>query len=228
MKKRSIFYKYRIFILIFIVISIIILISFYNILTPEKKLPIFQPAEVNYKLVDSSFQHIKRFHKIGDFKLVNQNGKLISQESYNGKIYIADFFFTTCPSICPVMTGNMLKIQNKIINDPSIMLISYSVDPENDSVDKLKEYAIEKGIIDSKWNLVTGDKKEIYDLARKSYFVAEINENEGLNEIIHTENFVLIDPDKRIRGYYDGTNYQEINKLLEDIVILKKEYKMNN
>ena len=228
MKKRSIFYKHRIFILIFIVISIIILISFYNILTPEKKLPIFQPAEVNYKLVDSSFQHIKRFHKISDFKLVNQNGKLISQESYNGKIYIADFFFTTCPSICPVMTGNMLKIQNKIINDPSIMLISYSVDPENDSVDKLKEYAIEKGIIDSKWNLVTGDKKEIYDLARKSYFVAEINEDEGLNEIIHTENFVLIDPDKRIRGYYDGTNYQEINKLLEDIVILKKEYKMNN
>ena len=160
---------------------------FYKILTPKEFLPIYQPAEVNFKLVDSSLQHIKKFHKISNFNLVNQNGNNISQEFYHNKIYVADFFFTTCPSICPIMTNNMLKVQEKIKNDPNVLIVSFSVDPKTDSVAQLKKYAKEKGVDDLKWNLLTGDKKQIYDLARKSFFVAEIDKDSDSNDIIHTE-----------------------------------------
>ena len=221
---KNFFKKYSRFLSIIGVISIITLIMFYKILTPKKLLPIYQPAEVNFKLVDSSLQHIKKFHKISNFNLVNQNGNNISQEFYHNKIYVADFFFTTCPSICPIMTNNMLKVQEKIKNDPNVLIVSFSVDPKTDSVAQLKKYAKEKGVDDLKWNLLTGDKKQIYDLARKSFFVAEIDKDSDSNDIIHTENFVLVDPDKRIRGFYDGTNLDEIKNLISDLSLLKGEY----
>ncbi len=221
---KNFFKKYSKFLSIIGVISIITLIMFYKILTPKEFLPIYQPAEVNFKLVDSSLQHIKKFHKISNFNLVNQNGNNISQEFYHNKIYVADFFFTTCPSICPIMTNNMLKVQEKIKNDPNVLIVSFSVDPKTDSVAQLKKYANEKGVDDLKWNLLTGDKKQIYDLARKSFFVAEIDKDSDSNDIIHTENFVLVDPDKRIRGFYDGTNLDEIKNLISDLSLLKGEY----
>ena len=221
---KNFFEKYSKFLSIIGVISIITLIMFYKILTPKKFLPIYQPAEVNFKLVDSSLQHIKKFHKISNFNLVNQNGNNISQEFYHNKIYVADFFFTTCPSICPIMTNNMLKVQEKIKNDPNVLIVSFSVDPKTDSVAQLKKYAKEKGVDDLKWNLLTGDKKQIYDLARKSFFVAEIDKDSDSNDIIHTEPFVLVDPDKRIRGFYDGTNLDEIKNLISDLSLLKGEY----
>ena len=221
---KNFFKKYSEFLLIIGIISIITLIMFYKILTPKEFLPIYQPAEVNFKLVDSSLQHIKKFHKISNFNLVNQNGNNISQEFYHNKIYVADFFFTTCPSICPIMTNNMLKVQEKIKNDPNVLIVSFSVDPKTDSVAQLKKYAKEKGVDDLKWNLLTGDKKQIYDLARKSFFVAEIDKDSDSNDIIHTENFVLVDPDKRIRGFYDGTNLDEIKNLISDLSLLKGEY----
>jgi protein SCO1/2 len=221
---KNFFKKYSRFLSIIGVISIITLIMFYKILTPKEFLPIYQPAEVNFKLVDSSLQHIKKFHKISNFNLVNQNGNNISQEFYHNKIYVADFFFTTCPSICPIMTNNMLKVQEKIKNDPNVLIVSFSVDPKTDSVAQLKKYAKEKGVDDLKWNLLTGDKKQIYDLARKSFFVAEIDKDSDSNDIIHTENFVLVDPDKRIRGFYDGTNLDEIKNLISDLSLLKVEY----
>lgn len=221
---KNFFKKYSRFLSIIGVISIITLIMFYKILTPKEFLPIYQPAEVNFKLVDSSLQHIKKFHKISNFNLVNQNGNNISQEFYHNKIYVADFFFTTCPSICPIMTNNMLKVQEKIKNDPNVLIVSFSVDPKTDSVAQLKKYAMEKGVDDLKWNLLTGDKKQIYDLARKSFFVAEIDKDSDSNDIIHTENFVLVDPEKRIRGFYDGTNLDEIKNLISDLSLLKGEY----
>ena len=221
---KNFFKKYSRFLSIIGVISIITLIMFYKILTPKEFLPIYQPAEVNFKLVDSSLQHIKKFHKISNFNLVNQNGNNISQEFYHNKIYVADFFFTTCPSICPIMTNNMLKVQEKIKNDPNVLIVSFSVDPKTDSVAQLKKYANEKGVDDLKWNLLTGDKRQIYDLARKSFFVAEIDKDSDSNDIIHTENFVLVDPDKRIRGFYDGTDLDEIKNLISDLSLLKGEY----
>ena len=212
----------KIFLLIFLPFSLIVLFLFYDAIRQKKELPIFQPAMVNYELVDSTLQHIKRYHRIADFSLTNQNGEIVTQKNYEGRIYIADFFFTTCPGICIEMTRNMLKIQKETLKNPNIMLLSYSVTPKIDSVAQLKKYALEKGINDSKWNLVTGDKKQIYSLARESYFA--VKEGEGTNSMIHTENFVLIDPDRRIRGFYDGTDDEEISKLMGDILLLEKEY----
>ena len=218
------FKKYRIFLLSLGGVSIITLILFYRALKLEKRLHIYQPAMVNFELVDSTLQHQKKYHRIANFTLTNQNGKRISQEDYKDKIYVADFFFTTCPTICPVMTKNMVVLQNSFLNDPHVMLLSHSVTPDIDTEAQLKKYALEKGVKDQKWNLVTGDKKEIYQLARKSYLVVKEDGDGGPFDMIHTENFVLVDPDKRIRGFYDGTNLQEIAQLLEDIQVLKKEY----
>ncbi len=212
----------KFFLLIALSFSIIVLFLFYDAINPKKKLPIFQPAMVNYELVDSTLQHVKRYHRIGNFSLKNQNGETVTQKDYEGKIYVADFFFTTCPGICIEMTRNMLKIQKEIINNPNIMLLSYSVTPKIDSVAQLKKYALEKGVNDSKWNLLTGDKQQIYRLARESYFV--VKKGEGINSMIHTENFVLIDPDSRIRGFYDGTSDEEIFQLIDDILLLEEEY----
>lgn len=218
------FARYRTFILLFAFLSGVILLLFYRALTPQKLLPIYQPAEVSFELVDSTLQHVKKYHKIAHFSLTNQNGNKITQRDYQGKIYVADFFFTTCPSICPIMTNNMGYIQSKIVDDPQVKLLSFSVTPEIDSVAQLKKYALEKGVNDKKWNLLTGDKKEIYTLARKSFFVVKEDGDGGPHDMIHTENFVLVDPDKRIRGYYDGTDKAAMEDLLADLKTLKEEY----
>ena len=213
----------------FITVGFILIFSaaavymFYVILKPVKVLPVYQPAEVNEKLVDSSIIHVAKYHKISDFRLTNQNGKEITQADYNDKIYVADFFFTTCQDICPVMTKNMYQLQEELKNDNEILLLSHTVIPEVDTVEQLKEYAIENNVDDSKWNLLTGDKKQIYELARKSYLAVEDN-NFNEFDMIHTENFMLIDKEKQIRGFYDGTNSEEINQLLKDIEILKQSY----
>lgn len=186
-------------------------------------LPIYQPAMVSAELVDSTIQYQKKYHKIADFSLINQNGKTITQDDYKDKIYVADFFFTTCQTICPIMTSNMVDIQKEILNDAEVMLLSHSVTPEIDTAAQLKRYAIEKGVVDSKWNLVTGDKKQIYKLARKSYLAVKDNGDGGPFDMVHTENFMLIDKKRQIRGFYDGTNPDDINRLLDDIKILKKE-----
>ena len=196
---------------------------FYSVLTPEKKLPIYQPNMVKFQLVDSTIQHIKRFHKIDDFSLVNQNNEIVTNEIYDGKIYIADFFFTTCPGICPIMKENMIELQDEFINDDDVLLLSHTVTPEIDSVSVLKKYSQEKGVLDTKWNMVTGDKKQIYNLARKSYLVAEDIESPRQYDMIHTENFVLVDSKRRIRGFYDGTDSDVMEDLINDIKILKKE-----
>jgi len=223
-KMLSFFKDYKLFAIVFGIISIIIISIFYNILKVDKPLPIYQPAMVNSELVDSTIQHQINYHKIADFSLTNQNGKTITQADYKDKIYVADFFFTTCQTICPIMTDNMEKIQKEIMNDDEVMLLSHSVTPDIDTVEQLKKYAIKKGVNDKKWNLVTGDKGEIYRLARKSYLAVK---DDGMPDdygMVHTENFMLIDKKGQIRGYYDGTKTEDITTLLKDIKKLKKEY----
>lgn len=188
-------------------------------------MPIYQPAMVNTEMVDSTIQYKKKYHKIDDFSLTNQNGETITQNTYKDKIYVADFFFTTCQTICPIMTDHMVQIQKEIINDPDVMLLSHTVTPEIDSVAQLKKYALKKGVNDAKWNLVTGDKKQIYQLARKSYLAVKTDGNGDAYDMIHTENFMLIDKKRQIRGYYDGTNPEDITRLIADIETLKEEYK---
>ena len=220
----SFFAKYKFFGIFLFVLSAIIITIIYNILQPEERLPVFQPDMVNKELVDSTVQEVRKYHTIKDFKLFNQKGDTITQDFYKDKIYVADFFFTTCQTICPIMTDHMLEIQEKLKNEDDVLLLSHSVIPNHDRVPVLREYANEKGVNDEKWNLVTGDKKEIYDLARKSYLAAKSDGDGGAFDMIHTENFVLVDKQKRIRGFYDGTDPEAIEELLHDIEILKQEY----
>lgn len=218
------FSKYKHLFFTLLILSAIIVSLIYQALKPEEKLAIFEPSMVQPELVDESIQYIRKDHKIADFKLVNQNGDTITQDDYKDKIYVADFFFTTCVSICPIMTDNMVLIQEEIKNNPNVMLLSHTVTPLIDSVPQLKKYALEKGVIDNKWNMVTGDKKQIYELARKSYLAVKTTGDGGPFDMIHTENFILIDKDKQIRGFYDGTNSDEIEKLLHDIEVLEMHY----
>ena len=221
---RSFFAKFKFFGLVLLLISGVIVYLFYNALVPKKLLPVYSPAMVNSELVPEEIQHIRKYHTIADFSLTNQNGEIITQEDYKDKIYIADFFFTTCPTICPIMTKNMADIQQEIINDDDVLLLSHSVTPEIDSVAELKKYAIEKGVDDTKWNLLTGDKKQIYELARKSYLAVKTDGDGGPFDMIHTENFILVDKQKRIRGFYDGTNKEDMEQLLTDLKILRSSY----
>ena len=186
-------------------------------------LPIYNPADVNPELVDSTLQYKSKYHTIADFSFVNQNGDTITQKNYEGKIYVADFFFTTCGSICPKMTTNLEEVQKAVLNNPKVMLLSHTVFPEVDSIPVLKAYAVKHGVVDSKWNLVTGDKKEIYTMARKSYLAVKLGRPDQLYDMVHTENFVLVDQKRRVRGFYDGTNKEEVKRLLEDIDFLCKE-----
>ena len=217
--------KYKIYILLWIVFAVVFLTASMRLLTPAKTLKIYNPADVNPELVDSTMQYISKFHNIANFSFINQNGKTITQKDYEGKIYVADFFFTTCGSICPKMTTNLEEIQKAFANDPKVMLLSHTVFPETDSVSVLKEYAIKHKVDDSKWNLVTGDKKEIYTMARKSYLAVKLGKPEELYDMVHTENFVLVDSKRRVRGFYDGTNKEEVQKLIEDINWLLEDEK---
>lgn len=216
------FKKYKFFAIVLFILSAIIISIMYSIMKPKKVLAVYQPADVSTELVDTTIQYVKKYHTIADFSLTNQNGETITQSDYKDKIYVANFFFTTCQTICPIMTGNMEKLQQKLKDDDQVLLLSHSVTPEIDSVPQLKKYALEKGVDDKKWNLVTGDKKQIYDLARKSYLAAKDVPFQKF-DLIHTENFVLVDKKKRIRGFYDGTDPEEMEKLLEDIKILEME-----
>ncbi|MBC7494377.1 MAG: SCO family protein [Flavobacterium sp.] len=225
--------KYQLFIGFFIVFSAVTLTAFYSVLKPKKNLPVYNPMDVNPEMVDSTIQYIGNKHTIADFSFTNQNGKIITQKNYEGKIYVADFFFTTCQSICPKMTDNMVWLQNQLKNNSKVMFLSHSVTPDIDSVSVLKEYALRKGVIDSKWNLVTGNKKEIYYMARKSYLAVKTGNPSEMYDMVHTENFVLIDSKRRVRGFYDGTNLdgptedgvKNVKELLEDILFLCNEKK---
>ena len=206
------------------VISIIGILVIYPFMQP-RRLKIYAPSDMNPDLVDPELQKLGKKHTVRHFSLINQDGEKITENNYEGKIYVADFFFTTCKSICIHTSEQMKRLQDKFIDDEEIMLLSHTVNPEIDNIETLKEYAIKKGALSSKWNLVTGDKSEIYSLARRSYFAATSQGYRGADDFIHTQNFVLVDKEKRLRGFYDGTNPREIDRLIRDIRTLKLEYR---
>ncbi|MGX1929068.1 SCO family protein [Flagellimonas sp. 2504JD4-2] len=203
-------------------LTIGLLVAFYLTARTSSKLPVLGPEDFNAALVDESVEQGTKTHRVLDFSLVNQHGKVVTQLDYEDKIYVADFFFTRCPSICPIMANNMGKLQESFLDDDDIMLLSISVTPEMDNVPILKEYAERNGVIDSKWNITTGDKQHIYNLARKSYFAAVDEGDGGLQDFIHTPNFVLVDKKKQIRGVYDGTQDEHIQQLIDDIKKLSR------
>jgi len=206
-----------------LVIVLLFIVFYYSFtyMSPSKTLPVYNPSNFNPELVDRDLQYKNKNHTIADFELINQNGEIVTQEDYKDKIYVADFFFTRCGSICPIMTNNMVKLQEEFRGNDDIMFLSLSVTPEIDSVSVLRAYANSKGVIDSKWNVTTGNKKHIYELARQSYFAVVEQGDGGLQDFIHTPNFILIDKEKQIRGIYDGTNDEDIKRIIDDIHILK-------
>jgi protein SCO1/2 len=220
----SFFKKSKITVIFLIVFSAISVPVFYHLLKVDQKLKIYNPADVNPSLVHQSIKHITKDHVIADFELINQNGEIITNKNYKDKIYIADFFFTRCTNICLAMAYYMNELQEFYKNDNNIMFLSHSVTPAMDSVPVLKEYAINKGVIDGKWNVTTGSKKHIYDLARKSYMAVIEEGDGGEDDFIHTEQFILVDKKRRIRGFYDGTDKEDMERLKKDVAVLKEEY----
>jgi protein SCO1/2 len=164
------------------------------------------------------------YHTISDFSLTSQQGTPVTAADFNGKILVTDFFFATCQTICPKMTMQMRRVQEKFKSMPDVALLSITVNPENDSVPVLAAFAKEYQAIPGKWTFATGDKKIIYDLARHSYFLTAMPGDGGPGDFIHSEKLVLVDKERRIRGYYDGTDYLDVDKLIEDIVVLQHEY----
>ena len=165
----------------------------------------------------------KNDHRIALFQMTNQDGKTITADQWQNKIVVVDFFFTHCPTICPKMTHSMKRIYEAFSKDDALRLSSFSVDPERDSAVQLKKYAGQMEIETGKWDLLTGDKKEIYKLARNSFMIVATDGDGGPNDFIHSEKLVLVDLQKRIRGYYDGTSNAEVNQLIKDIKKLKNE-----
>ena len=196
----------------------------YHIGFKEQPLPVYGPKDFNPKLVDEHLHQDTVPHRIGAFQLINQEGRTINESLFKGKIYVADFFFTTCPGICPVMSTNLSRVFQAYQGDENVLLISHSVTPETDSVSILKAYAQKYGVEnDAQWHFVTGEKKHIYDLARKHYFAAISEGDGGINDFIHSENFILVGPKGRIRGAYDGTSFDEVDQLIKDIKNLQQE-----
>ncbi len=187
---------------------------------PLRYLAIYGPTSVENK--NGKTDTI--FHTISNFKFINQNGDSISQKNLENSIYVADFFFTTCHTICPIMSTQMNVIYEKFKNDEEVKFLSHTVDPEIDTVEQLHRYASKYNVDAKKWMFVTGDKKELYDIARTSYFLDAQQGDGGPDDFIHTQNFALIDKDKRIRGYYDGTDSTQIHQLINDINLLLAEY----
>jgi len=194
----------------------------------ERKLPILNPTDVYPALVDSSLHNKGINHTILDFHLINQNGDSVTQEIINDRVVVANFFFATCPTICPIMNNQLSRVHDKYVNNDDVIILSHTVWPEIDTFEVLKEYG-ERYKADSKrWQFLTGDKHHLYNLARKSYLVApSVNDTNfdqgGEGDFIHTENIVLIDKKRRIRGFYDGTDSLEVSQLIEDVQILLEQ-----
>ena len=208
-----------------ILIAIIGITIAYFMIDEPKHLKVFNPIDINPDLFDESLRNVDKFHRVGSFNLTNQIGKEITEKDYKGEIYVTDFFFVTCPTICPNMTKQMNRVYDEFIDNKDISFLSHTVMPVADSVPVLKQYATDLGINADKWNFVTGDKKQIYNLARKTYFAAVTEGDGGVNDFVHTENFVLVDKEKRLRGFYDGTSKEDVDRLITDIYTLLEGYK---
>ncbi|MBL0255990.1 MAG: SCO family protein [Bacteroidetes bacterium] len=188
----------------------------YTIMNPEKDETIVLPVygEKNEDSTD---------HTVSSFSFIDQEGKQVTEDAVKGKIFIADFFFTTCQGICPIMSGQMERVYEHYKGDERIHFLSHSVKPLEDSVPVLAAYAREHHADAKQWQFLTGDKSELYDMARKSYLVSVTEGDGGPEDFVHTQFFALVDPLRRIRGFYDGTDSTEVNKLIDDIHVLLEE-----
>ncbi|UKN00566.1 SCO family protein [Paracrocinitomix mangrovi] len=198
----------------------------------NNRLKVINPSDVNPKLVDPEIQDVTKDHTISDFSFQNQLGDTITKADVVGKIFVTDFFFTTCAGICPKMTTQLKRVQAEFKNDPNFLILSHTVNPSIDTVETMRAYAERFDADPEKWWFLTGSKHDLYIMARKSYLVVPDEadpdfDHGGESDFLHTENFALIDPDGRIRGMYDGTNPEEVDELIRDVYDLKKEYELD-
>ena len=205
-----------------LVVLVAVLIG-YRIIDSGRKLPVYDPGQLDPRLVDPAVRAARGPHHIQDFRLVDQQGDTLTLADVEGRILVADFFFTTCPTICPKMTSQMTRVQEAFRDEPLVAILSHSVTPEIDSVATLSAYGELHGVDPDRWHLLTGDRAQIYALARRSYFAALDEGDGGPDDFVHTENFVLVDPQHRIRGYYDGTSTADVDRLIDDIRRLLRE-----
>ena len=185
----------------------------------EKKSSVLLPIYGEKKIIAGD----TIYHQIANFNLTNQIGQVVNQNTTKNKIYIANFFFATCQSICPMMSNQLQEVQKAFLADDSVLILSHSVNPLHDTVAVLSNYADTYGVKTNKWHLLTGNKKQIYDLAKTSYLVNAFEDDGSPEGFLHSELFLLIDEKSRIRGMYDGTNTAEVKKLIEDVKLLKQE-----
>ena len=212
---------------IFIIITVsAVLACRENKKSPETqhRLPFYNTADFTPQWIDPSSAEYKNIHTIPAFSFTDQNDQTVTEKNFNNKIYVADFFFTACPGICKKLTTNLTLVQKEFVNDSNVLLLSHSVTPEADDPKKLKQYADNFGAMDHKWFLVTGERDQIYSIARTAYFADEdLGEKKSSNDFLHTENMLLIDTHKRIRGVYKGTSELQIRNLIDDIKVLELE-----
>jgi protein SCO1/2 len=195
-----------------------------SVSTQEKSLPIFGEREPITKEVDGKKVTDTLYHTIANFSFVDQDSTVITNETFKGKIYVADFFFTSCRTICPIMKTQMLRVYDSVQNNSDVLIISHTIDPEYDTVGLLRDFANRLGVKSDKWHFVTGIKDSIYNIAQTSYFATAMEDKTELDGFIHSGAFLLIDKEGRIRGKYDGTIEEDVNRLIEDIRRLRKEY----
>jgi len=189
-----------------------------------ERLPYYEDPYFTPHWLEKGDPQLSTFHQIADFDLINQDSQAISQKTFEDKIYVTDFFFTTCKGICPKMSANLRSVQEAFRDDDQILLLSHSVTPTEDSVAALKSYAENIGVISEKWHLATGNLSEIYSLGRESYFVEEdLGVDKSDEDFLHTENFILVDKDKHIRGIYNGLSKTSVAQLIADVNTLKEE-----
>lgn len=186
--------------------------AFSEVKVPYYNSPDFTPIWTADKNV------IDTLHTVGAFSFTDQFGDVVTNKTFAGKIYIADFFFSKCPSVCPKITANMQALYEHYKNNPAVCFLSYSVTPETDSVPILKKYAEEKGVTTHQWHFVTGSKNDIYNIARKGYFAEQQQGfTKDSSEFLHIENFILVDQQGHIRGLYNGTLAVEVGRIIEDV-----------
>ena len=202
-------------------------IAYFMLVPKEKPLPIINPVDIEEEMVDPELLRVGKGHRIGSFSFLNQDGETITEKEVEGKVYVAEYFFATCGTICPRMNDQLRRIQLKFADNDNVRLMSFTVDPEVDTVEQMKRYAEDHGAKTGQWHFLTGSKEDLYSLARKSFFVLKPAEAQNLGDVgsdfIHTNNFVLVDRRGRIRGYYDGTSKKEVDELMLDIQRLLEE-----
>ena len=189
----------------------------------SEKLPILGNKEAVVKTFDGKQIIDTLYHRIPDFEFISQDSSKITQKDYEGKIYVADFFFTTCPTICPKMKTQMLRIYEKFKDNPKVAILSHTIDPRHDTPAVLREFMNNLGIKSKTWQMVTGDKSKIYEIGQKSYMVSATDDPSEPGGIVHSGAFILVDKDRHIRGIYDGTVPEKVDKLMEDMGVLLKE-----